>query len=290
MERRANADMSLYTSFRAGGRARELVVCFDKEELRGELSRLSASGEPFVFLGNGSNTLFRDGLYRGTVVKAAGSFERIELLPDGRIRAGAAALLGKAARFALSEGLSGMEALSGIPGSVGGALFMNAGAYGSEMKDIVADCVVLRRTAEASWEEAALSVEELALGYRRSALQESGDIVISVDFKLDEGRADDIARRMTEFATLRQQKQPLDQPSAGSFFKRPEGRFAGALIDKAGLKGLSVGGAMVSPRHAGFIVNTGEASAGDIIELMHLVQDRVQDRFGVRLEPEVRII
>ena len=189
------------------------------------------------------------------------------------------------ARTALEASLTGFESLSGIPGSVGGAVFMNAGAYGSEMRDVVESVTLVSpesiRVAK---------LDELELGYRHSKLQETGEIIVSVTFKLCKGNYDEIEAKMKDVGNKRVSKQPLQYPSAGSFFKRPEGYFAGKLIEDAGLKGLSVGGAQISEMHAGFMINKGGATATDIIELMHLVQNTVYDKFKVKLEPEVRIL
>jgi UDP-N-acetylmuramate dehydrogenase len=194
--------------------------------------------------------------------------------------------MSQVASRALSEELTGFEFASGIPGSIGGALFMNAGAYGGEMKDIVVSARVMQKDLSIT----EIPVEEMGLGYRHSNFQEDDGVVLSVTLALEPGDKAAIAARMKELTEKRNAKQPVRYPSAGSFFKRPDGYFAGKLIQDAGLKGVSVGGAQVSPMHSGFIINTGGATATDIITLMHLVQETVYDRFQVRLEPEVRII
>ena len=200
---------------------------------------------------------------------------------------GCEALVSVAAKAALAANLTGFEFASGIPGSLGGAVFMNAGAYGGEMKDIIESAVVVARDGSSV---RTMTCEELELSYRHSAIEETGDVAVSVTVKLAKGSHDKIAAKMAELTKMRNEKQPVQYPSAGSFFKRPEGYFAGKLIQDAGLKGLSVGDAQVSELHSGFIINRGNATAADIIELMHLVQNTVYDKFGVKLEPEVRII
>lgn len=316
-----NADMKEYTTFRAGGKAALLVIPQNMEELRYTLYMLGRIGAPdgscpgaefaeahageqeaslvcggsctgcgepvdYMLLGNGSNVLIRDGGYDGVIVKLGEGFTSIQT--DGEcITAGAGALLSTVAKTALKESLTGLEFASGIPGSVGGACFMNAGAYGGEMKDVLTQVRTLSKDGTV---ERLVEAGELDLGYRSSALMRSGDIVVSATFRLAQGKAADIESAMKDFAQRRNEKQPISLPSAGSFFKRPEGHFAGALIEGAGLKGLSVGAAQVSPLHAGFIVNNGGATAEEIEALMRLVQNTVMNESGVWLEPEVRII
>ncbi|WP_425757524.1 UDP-N-acetylmuramate dehydrogenase [Ihubacter sp. rT4E-8] len=286
MERLFDVDMRDYTSFRAGGRAAELAIAEDVEELQQLLTEASAAGRSFLMLGNGSNTLFRDKGFDGLVIKLGAAFEEITVKGNLLI-CGGAALMSVVAKQALAADLSGFEFASGIPGSIGGAVFMNAGAYGGEMKDIVEFVNVVSRDGGVM-----RSVKgcEMDFGYRHSVLQSSGDIVVSVALRLEKGEHQAIASQMKELMTRRNEKQPVQYPSAGSFFKRPEGYFAGKLIQDAGLKGLAVGGAQVSEQHSGFIINRGDATADDIIALMRLVQNTVYDKFGVRLEPEVRIV
>lgn len=282
-----DVDMSAYTSFRAGGKVRRLAIAENVQELQALLSDLHRSGESHLLIGNGSNTLFAADMYPGTVVKLGESFSDISLKDDTLLVCGASALMSRVASAALENSLSGFEFASGIPGSIGGAVFMNAGAYGGEMKDIVELVNVV--SADGRKLET-LRGEELDLSYRHSVLEETGDVVVSVGLRLTKGEKSDIRERMSELTRQRNEKQPVQYPSAGSFFKRPAGHFAGKLVEDAGLKGISVGGAQVSPKHAGFVVNTGGATYQDIIDLMHLVQNTVQDRTGVKLEPEVRII
>ena len=239
-----------------------------------------------LFLGSGSNILIKDSGFSGIVIKLGEGFNEIEVTGE-EVKALAGAKLSSVARAALDNSLAGFEFASGIPGSVGGGIFMNAGAYGGELKDIVVSVDAISADGETEY---TLTGEELDFGYRHSIFHDSKDIVLSATFKLSKGNKEEIDATMRELMEKRNTKQPVQLPSAGSFFKRPEGHFAGGLIEQAGLKGLSVGKAQVSPLHAGFIVNNGGATATEIIELMHLVQYTVYDKFGVRLEPEVRII
>ena len=287
MEYKYDVDMSAYTSFRTGGKVKRLATAENVEELRKLLSELTESGEPHLLLGNGSNTLFVADMYPGTVVKLGEGFSDISVKDDTLLVCGASALMSKVASAALENSLAGFEFASGIPGSIGGAVFMNAGAYGGEMKDIVELVNVVSPDGR---ELKTLRPEELALSYRHSALEETGDIVVSVGLRLTKGDRAEIKTRMSELTRQRNEKQPVQYPSAGSFFKRPAGHFAGKLVEDAGLKGISVGGARVSSKHAGFVINAGGATPQDIVDLMHLVQNTVYDRTGIMLEPEVRII
>ena len=287
-----NASMAEECSFRAGGRVAALIKIQDVEELKGVLRYMTEENIPHLILGNGSNTLFSDGDHDIAVIKLEESgffnYMRETETEDGAVvEFGASMLLSVAAKIAADESLAGMEGLSGIPGSVGGAVFMNAGAYGYETKDVLISAHAVSSDGK---EEKDFSPEEMGLGYRHSAFMENGYIVTSAVFKLKKDNKEDIKARMADFTERRVTKQPLRYPSAGSTFKRPEGYFAGKLIEDSGLKGLTVGGAQVSELHAGFVINKGGATATDILELIHLVQDVVFDKFGVRLEPEVRII
>ena len=286
MERISNADMSKYTSFRAGGCADELIIVDTPEELLDVLKELSEKKDEYIMLGNGSNTLFKDSGYHGTVVKLGESFDEVRV-HENKVLAGGGALLSVVARAALNAGLTGFEFASGIPGSTGGAIFMNAGAYGGEMKDIVDNVTLAKRDGSGL---VTVKGSDMDFSYRHSILEETVDIVVAVAFSLSKGDKQDIQATMAELTQKRNEKQPVQYPSAGSFFKRPEGHFAGKLIQDAGLKGVTVGGAQVSQLHSGFVINVGGATASDIIDLMHLVQNTVYDRFGVMLEPEVRII
>lgn len=281
-----NASMSKYTSFRTGGNADIMVIVENEEEIEKLLRLLSEERVPYIILGNGSNILVKDGGYRGVVVKLGEFFNSIKI-KDNQIMAYAGAKISTAAREAMESGLSGMEFASGIPGSVGGGVFMNAGAYGGEIKDIILSVTAITKDGMKKYE---ITKEEMKLGYRHSTFQESGDIIISATFQLKTGEKSVIAAEMKKLMDRRNQKQPVNLPSAGSFFKRPDGYYAGQLIQDSGLKGLSVGGAQVSPLHAGFIVNNGGATTTDILNLMKLIQNTVFNKFGVKLEPEVRIL
>lgn len=281
-----HCDMKAFTSFRAGGTADMLIMPQSRKELKFALKTLAEESIPYMVMGNGSNILVRDGGYRGAIVKLGEAFDRIEI--DGEtVTAGCGALMSSVAKAALEASLTGFEFASGIPGSLGGAVFMNAGAYGGEMAQIIKEVQVVQKDGS---REYTLSCAQLEPGYRYTVLHESGDVAVSVVLQLSRGEREAVSTKMKELAVKRNEKQPLSLPSAGSFFKRPEGFFAGKLIQDAGLKGLSKGGAQVSELHSGFIVNKGGATATDILQLMEVVQATVFDKFGVKLEPEVRII
>lgn len=281
-----DAPMSKYTSFRAGGNADIMVVVETINELKALLCLLKEENYPFILLGNGSNILVKDSGYRGLVIKLGNKFNSIEVNGD-EVIAYSGTKISAVAKEAMEHGLSGMEFASGIPGSVGGSVFMNAGAYGGEMKDILINSKAISKDGSKVYE---ISHDDMDLSYRHSVFHDNEDIIISVTFKLTKGEKNTISTKMKELMAKRNEKQPVSLPSAGSFFKRPEGYYAGKLIEDSGLKGLSVGGAQVSPLHAGFIVNNGDATATDILNLMKLIQNIVFDKFGVKLEPEVRIL
>ena len=295
-----NADMSKYTSFRAGGKALALVEVENKEQLKAVLRFADEENIPHLLIGNGSNTLFKDSGYDGLVIKLgeglayagieSAEHKKASLDQPGEkvlVSCGASMLLSTVAVFMREEGIAGFEFASGIPGSLGGAVFMNAGAYGGEMKDIVAS---VHAVSPDGRDEKDFTNEEMQFGYRSSILQQNGWIATDVTFNLTTGNKEEIAAQMKDLNARRNAKQPVNYPSAGSTFKRPEGYFAGKLIEDAGLKGLTVGGAQVSTLHSGFVINKGGASATDILQLIALVQNTVYDKFGVMLEPEVRII
>lgn len=282
----ADCDMGKYTSFRTGGKADLLILPDNEEELMFALQKCAGSGIEYMVMGNGSNILVRDGGYRGVMIKLGEAFAKTHV--DGeQVFVGSGALMSSVARVTLDAGLTGFEFASGIPGSMGGAAFMNAGAYDGEMKDIIKEVTVIAKDGSGKKH---LSCEDMQFGYRHSVLYETGGVVLSVVLGLKKGEADEISGKMKELMRRRNEKQPVNLPSAGSFFKRPKGYFAGKLIQDAGLKGLLVGGAQVSELHSGFVVNTGKATATDIVKLMEIVQATVFDKFGVKLEPEVRII
>lgn len=282
----APCDMSKFTSFRAGGKADCLVQPQNTEQLKSVLQLLSKENIEYMVMGNGSNILVRDGGYKGIIVKMGDAFNQIDV-KDDVITAGSGALMSSVAKAALDASLTGFEFASGIPGSLGGAVFMNAGAYGGEMVHIIRSATLIARDGSHAY---TMNCDELELSYRHSVLHETGDIVVSVTMQLARGNQEEIRNTMKELATKRNSKQPVHLPSAGSFFKRPEGHFAGKLVQDAGMKGMSVGAAQVSPLHSGFIVNNGGATATEILQLMEIVQAAVMDQFGVKLEPEVRII
>ena len=293
-----NVPMASYCSFRAGGCAALFGEPSTVEELKAVLRTVTESDVPHLILGNGTNTLFEDGTYEGVVIKpdtASEDFGGIDIFvsPDDDdniiMRAGAGALLAKVSKAISAEPWSatGMEGLTGIPGSVGGAVFMNAGAYGYETGKVLKS---VHAVSPDGMDERDFTREEVMPGYRHSAFMENGYIVTSAEFSLFRDKQEDIQDRISDFTEARTTKQPLNYASAGSTFKRPEGHFAGKLIEDAGLKGQSVGQAQVSELHAGFIVNRGGASATDILQLIGYVQEKVLEKFGVALEPEVRII
>lgn len=281
-----NVSMKGFTSFKAGGDAALVAIIENEQLLMKTLAILAEEGMPYIILGNGTNILVKDTGYSGAFIKLGSGFNEVSVCGD-EIVAGAAVLLSILSKTAAESNLEGLEFAAGIPGSVGGGVFMNAGAYDEELKNVIKCVEVVSKDGS---DKILLNVEELELGYRKSLFQKTGDIVTRVTIKLKQGDPEIIIAKMKDLSARRSEKQPLWMPSAGSFFKRPEGAFAGGLIEQAGLKGLTVGGAMVSPQHAGFIVNKGGATATDIIDLMKLVQNIVYDKFGVRLEPEVRIV
>ena len=282
---RTDESMKQHTTFRTGGKADFFVTPGTKEELRDVVEVCKKRRMPYYIIGNGSNLLVSDTGYRGVIIQIYR--EMSEITADkGCITAQAGALLSKVACRAYEEGLAGFEFASGIPGTVGGACMMNAGAYGGEMKDVLSRVQVL--TGEGKVEE--LSPGDLELGYRTSNILKKGYVVLGAWFCLKKGDPDKILARMEELAGLRRQKQPLEYPSAGSTFKRPEGYFAGKLIQDAGLRGFSLGDAQVSEKHCGFVVNKGHASASDIMGLCRQVSGKVKERFGVELELEIKCL
>lgn len=282
---RLHEPMKKHTTFRIGGPADYYLCPHSTEELQKILQICRENKLEFFILGNGSNLLVSDKGYRGVVIQLWKNFSDIET-EDNTITVKTGALLSKVAAEALEESLTGMEFASGIPGTMGGAVMMNAGAYGGEMKDIIREVTVLTREGELL----TLSKEEMNFGYRTSVVKEKGYVVISAVLQLRKGDREEIRKVMDELKERRVTKQPLDMPSAGSTFKRPEGYFAGKLIMDAGLRGFSVGGAQISEKHCGFVVNKGDATAADVLGLIGEVQKRVQEKFGVALEPEVKFL
>lgn len=274
--------LNRYTSFRTGGEADCMLLVNDAEQLGKLLKYMSITGNDYFLLGNGTNLLVSDRGYDGTVIKFGPGMSRIHV--DGeRIYVQAGALLSQTAKRAMEEGLTGLEFASGIPGSVGGGLVMNAGAYDGEMSQVVESVTVMNESGEIM----ELDCDTMEFGYRTSVIKNRAFVVLEAALRLQRGDKADIQAKMEDFAARRKAKQPLEYPSAGSIFKRPEGYYAGKLIMDSGMRGYRVGGAQVSEKHCGFIINTGNATSEDIAELMAEVQERVKERFRVSLEPEI---
>lgn len=280
-----NEDMSRHTTFRTGGPATLFITPGDAAELKAVMELLRSHEIPTFILGNGSNILVSDKGFEGAVI----SLERLRdmhLNEDGTLFVEAGVLNSAIASFARDHSLAGFEFAAGIPGTIGGAMIMNAGAYGGEMKLITRSVTVLAPDGEVR----TLDNEAMEFGYRHSAIKGRGFVVLSAVLDLEKGDQEEISGKMKELALKRKEKQPLEYPSAGSTFKRPEGYFAGKLIEDAGLRGFSVGDACVSEKHCGFVVNKGNATSGDIYKLILEVQKRVYESSGVMLEPEVIMI
>lgn len=278
-----NELMSRHTTFRIGGPADYFIMPRSAEEIKAAIALCKEAEIPYYIIGNGSNLLVGDGGFRGAVIQIYRNMSQVWAEGDS-IRAQAGALLSKIAAEALEHSLTGFEFASGIPGTLGGAVMMNAGAYGGEMKHVLSEAKVLSRDGE----QFSLKADEMEMGYRTSIVAKRDYIVLEATLALKPGRSEEIRARMEELKEKRVSKQPLEYPSAGSTFKRPEGHFAGQLIENAGLRGFSVGGAQVSEKHCGFVINKGNATSKDVLSLMEQVQDRVEAMSGVRLEPEVR--
>ena len=281
-----SAPMSEHTTFKIGGPADLLIFPSSAEEVSKIFKLIDLFSLPCTIMGNGSNVLVRDKGIRGAVVKFTEEFFGDMRCEGEKIIAYAGAELKSVAEFAAENSLTGLEFSCGIPGSLGGAIFMNAGAYDGEMKNVISKVKAVTR--DGAFVE--FDRRDLDLSYRHSIFQENNCAICEIELNLRLGSADDIKNKMNEFTTQRESKQPLEFPSAGSTFKRPEGNFAGTLIDKAGLKGLKIGGAMVSEKHAGFVVNAGNATADDVLNLIEEVKRRVEENYGIELAPEVRII
>ena len=275
--------MKKHTTFRIGGPADFFVLPQKTEEIARIVAECQKEGIPWYVIGNGSNLLVSDQGVRGVVIQLLRNFNEIEVTGD-MIRAQAGAINAAIARQALEASLAGFEFAAGIPGTIGGAVVMNAGAYGGEMKDIIKEVTVLDRAGNVK----VLPAEELELGYRASIIAKRGYIVLEVCMQLKPGNAAEIKAQMDELKEKRVTKQPLEYPSAGSTFKRPEGYFAGKLIMDAGLRGFTVGGAQISEKHCGFVINKGNATAKDVTDLMEETKKIVMEKFGVVLEPEVK--
>lgn len=277
--------MKKHTTFRIGGAADYYICPHTPEEIREVIRVCREEQIPWFVIGNGSNLLVSDSGYRGAVIQIYKNFSAVACR-ENIIRAQAGALLSQIAAQAFRCSLTGFEFASGIPGTLGGAVTMNAGAYGGEMKDVIKSATVLTGEGQI----VTLPVEALKLGYRTSIVKSEAYTVLEAEIALEAGDQTQIRARMEELGDKRRTKQPLEYPSAGSTFKRPEGYFAGKLIMDAGLRGFRVGGAQVSEKHCGFVINTGDATAADVIGLIREVQRRVREKFGVTLEPEVRFL
>lgn len=282
---RRQEPMSLHTTFRIGGPADLFVTPGSIQAVADSIRICKETQTPYAVIGNGSNLLVSDTGYRGVIIQIGRNLNQVSVNGE-EIRAQAGAMLSVIAKTALSESLTGFEFASGIPGTLGGAAVMNAGAYGGEMKDVLTEVTVLTREGEIR----TVPAEKLEMGYRTSLAAKNGWIILEAVLKFQKGDAEAIRGRMEELKMQRVTKQPLDLPSAGSTFKRPEGYFAGKLIMDAGLRGFTVGGAQISEKHCGFVVNKGGATAEDVWNLICAVQKKVQEDAGVKLEPEVKFL
>lgn len=277
--------MAKHTSFKIGGPA--AVYCTPKDEKEVQALRILCEklGVKYCLMGRGSNMLFADEGYRGVVIRIGDNFGAITV--EGNVlTAGAGAHLSKVCLYAAQESLSGLEFAFGIPGNIGGAVYMNAGAYGGEMKDILRDVTFLDDVGHVI----TLPAADLSLGYRTSAFAYMPWCILSASFALQQGKEETIREQMKDYAARRAEKQPLDLPSAGSTFKRPQGAFAGALIDQCGLRGYAVGGAAISEKHCGFVVNTGGATCADVLCLTDVVEKIVLEQTGYTLEKEIKVV
>ena len=281
----ANEPMASHTTFRIGGPADYFVMPETVEELRDILALCKEEGLPYFILGNGSNLLVGDKGFRGVVIQLYKNFDGLSI-EGTKVTAKSGAMLIRVAKEAGKAGLTGLEFASGIPGTIGGAMVMNAGAYGGEMKDVVTAVTVLTKDGDIK----TLTGSEMNFRYRGSVVEDEGYIVLETVMELKEGNLEEIQARIDELSLQRRTKQPIEYPSAGSTFKRPEGYFAGKLIQDTNLRGYQVGGAQVSEKHCGFVINAGGATAADVMQLMQDVSDKVNAQFGVTLEPEVKRI
>ncbi len=283
---RRGEPMCAHTTFKIGGPADLFMEISTEEDLCKAVKRCTKWGIPCRVIGKGSNLLVSDKGIRGTVILLSGAFCEVRALGEGKIECGAGASLARLCSFALSEELSGLEFAWGIPGSAGGAAFMNAGAYGGEMKDVLVSC----RHVTPDGRIGTLLGGAIDLRYRHSAYTDNGCFITFLTVQLVPDSPLEIRARMEDFMRRRRDKQPLEHPSAGSVFKRPPGQFAGTLIEQSGLKGYAVGGAQVSEKHAGFIINTGQATCRDVETLIEHIQKKVRDDTGVLLECEVKSV
>lgn len=280
-----NIPMARHTSFHIGGPAKRMAFPSNSEQMVLLTSFAKQCGANPLVIGNGTNLLVDDAGLDRLVIDTSSNMNRMELTDRCTIVADAGVSLRKLAIFAWEHGLTGLEFAHGIPGTLGGAVYMNAGAYGGEMKQVVAQVTALYPEGIRK-----LTPEQADFGYRHSVFSDGTGVVLSAELQLAEGNSDDIRAKMDDLMMRRKTSQPLEYPSAGSTFKRPEGYFAGTLIDQCGLKGTTVGGACVSPKHAGFLINTGGATCSDVLRLIALIQNTVERKTGVRLEPELKYI
>lgn len=282
--------LSRHTSFKVGGPARYIVLPKTTKQIIDIIELSKSSDMPYYIMGNGSNLLVSDKGYNGTIIKLSKDFSNINLKPisDGKylVNSQGGILLFTMAEFLASNGLTGFEFAAGIPGTLGGAVTMNAGAYDGEIKDVIESATVLDKHCNII----KLNKEELELGYRTSIIQKEAYIVLEADFIFNKANSSDIYKKIEELNSRRREKQPLEYPSAGSAFKRPQGYFAGKLIMDCGLRGYTIGGAQVSTKHCGFVINTGKATAKDILDLLTHIKKLVHEKFGVVLEQEVKIL
>lgn len=275
--------MNKHTTFRIGGCAEAYINASSSAEVVAVVIYCTENNIPYIYMGNGSNVLVSDEGIPGVVISVGNNMSNVQVV-DNMIYADAGAMMSKVAAAARNAGLTGFEELSGIPGTIGGGIYMNAGAYGKELKDVIKNVTYIMRNNDV----VTVGVDELDLSYRHSVFEENGGIIVGCCIELEHGNTDEISAKMADYAQRRRDKQPIELPSAGSTFKRPEGYFAGKLIQESGLMGYSVGGAQVSEKHAGFVVNKGGATAADVMELIKDVQRIVKEKTGVDLEPEVK--
>ena len=286
-EARENEPMSLHTTFKIGGKAKLFITVDSKDKFSALLLKAKELSLPVMVIGNGSNMLVTDDYINCVFFKlSGGEFDEIKMIDETTICCGAGVSLAKLCAFARDNSLTGLEFAYGIPACVGGAVFMNSGAYNGEMSDVIAS--VSHITPNGEYET--LDASELDFSYRHSAYKTNGCYVTDIKIRLSKGDKDEIDAKMKDFMSRRRDKQPLEYPSAGSVFKRPEGYFAGALIEQCGLKGKTIGGAQISQKHAGFIINIGNATCTDVLELIDFTKKTVFDNTGVELEPEILMI
>jgi len=278
--------MFKHTSFKIGGKAKLLIKIKNKQSLSEIFNYILQEKIKYFILGTGCNLLVSDVGFNGVILKLSGEFKEINLLKNNIISCGAGAKLGELCLFALKNSLTGLEFAWGIPASIGGAVYMNAGAYGGEIKDIFFSSEHL--TCENK--EEVYFLKDMKFNYRHSVYMENDNLITRVKFKLNSGNKEEIKNKMDELLKRRKEKQPLGLPNAGSVFKRPSGNFAGTLIDSCGLRGKKIGGAQVSEKHCGFIVNTGNATCDDVLNLIKFIQDEVLKKKNILLEPEIRIL